>query len=683
MSDLVNALIERLDSKNEDDDSFIKSAQFQGPRDGYQFQNGRKGLGYYKENNNDDDDDDSFIKSAQFQGPRDGYEFQNGRKGLGYYKENSNDDDDDINNNNDDNNNNNNKRRKTTTKEQSKGINYDLLLEQIEKNNPDITEETMELNERTVKKLVLTFERALKENMEKRAKFSREPQKFLDSEVDLDLAIKNLQSICAQPRLYFVLIDTKCVKSLLSILAHENEDICIDILNLFRELFDPDSINEGEEDENRQAFQLLNAVKDNDGIKMLIDCLMDRFFINNSNKNNKTSKNNEAKDDLLLAAADDDEQKRNAEETILQIVENLIEISGGTSEICEYFLNDKNTRLREYLLERVGKKHPTDGVKLQASELLSILITGSDEQVKESLLLATDSTIMEPVMMALAVYKKKEPEDGEEREIVENLADVICALLSNSRLAQDTFEKLEGIELMILCVKSKLFVRSSALKILDFQLTGNEQSCLRFIDVFGLKTIFSTFVNCFGGEEKKLKKLKKKYGNDYVDSECERTLSIIASLFQNIDVSESTEKYNRVVSKFVEESFVKLDLLIESYVLYGKRVSKIDHNNNNTYDSEEEQEIYIEKLDNGLSSLENVAIIIAHLWATLDDAVQKRIFIDLDQNEIDVSHIRDVLRDRAKNIGDLNGSRVQKDKVEQILTLVYSLYMPNEKRPGD
>ena len=117
--------------------------------------------------------------------------------------------------------------------------------------------------------------------------------------------------------------------------------------------------------------------------------------------------------------------------------------------------------------------------------------------------------------------------------------------------------------------------------------------------------------------------------------------------------------------------------------MYGKRVSKIDHNNNNTYDSEEEQEIYIEKLDNGLSSLENVAIIIAHLWATLDDAVQKRIFIDLDQNEIDVSHIRDVLRDRAKNIGDLNGSRVQKDKVEQILTLVYSLYMPNEKRPGD
>ena len=119
-----------------------------------------------------------------------------------------------------------------------------------------------------------------------------------------------------------------------------------------------------------------------------------------------------------------------------------------------------------------------------------------------------------------------------------------------------------------------------------------------------------------------------------------------------------------------------------SYVSYGKRVSKIEINEN-PQDSEEEQDIYLEKLDHGLSSLENVAIIIAHLWATLDDAIQKRIFVDLENNEIDVSHARDVLRDRAKNIGDGGGEQLQKDKVDQLLTLVYSLYMPDEVRPGD
>ena len=53
------------------------------------------------------------------------------------------------------------------------------------------------------------------------------------------------------------------------------------------------------------------------------------------------------------------------------------------------------------------------------------------------------------------------------------------------------------------------------------------------------------------------------------------------------------------------------------------------------------------------------------------------------KHEIGVSHARDVLRDRAKNIGDGGGEQLQKDKVDQLLTLVYSLYMPDEVRPGD
>ena len=644
---LTENLIKTLDGGDEDgaNQAFIPApGGFQGPRDGYIFQNGEKGVGYYKRGDDDDDDDEEEFAAED--------ELKSKRRKTSHETATT-------------------TTTTTTTPSETNKIDYDKMLAEIEHNNPDITKETTELSVKSVKKLVVQFERALNENTEKRAKFSTKPEKFLDSEVDLDNAIKNLQSLASAPSLFHVLIDTKCVPSLLSVLAHENEDICVDILELFRELFDPDASNEGEEDENRQAFQLLNCLRENDGIKMLVDCLMDRFF----SKPKKKNEEQQQEEDLAI-----EETKRNAEETILQIVENAIEISGGTSEICEYFLNESNTRLKEYLLERVGKKQNTDGVKVQASELLSILTTGCDETVKVSMLLAND-TFMDPIMMAIAPYKKKEPQDSEEREIVENLADALCALLQTKE-GRETFFNLEGLELMLMCVKSKLFVRGSALKCLDFALTENELGCLKFIDAFGLKTIFSTFVGCFGGDEKKMKKIRKKYGNDYVDAECERTLSIIASLFQNINVSTNTDKYNRVVSKFVEDSFVKLDLLVESYVSYGKRVSKIEINEN-PQDSEEEQDIYLEKLDHGLSSLENVAIIIAHLWATLDDAIQKRIFVDLENNEIDVSHARDVLRDRAKNIGDGGGEQLQKDKVDQLLTLVYSLYMPDEVRPGD
>ena len=149
------------------------------------------------------DDDSSFIPApGGFQGPRDDYIFQNGEAGVGYYREEifaakEDDDDDDevlVNDNNA-------KRRKTsnetatttTTMKTKSTIDYDKMLAEIEQNNPDITKETTELTEKSVKKLVIQFERALNDNVEKRAKFSTKPEKFLDSEVDLDNAIKNLQ----------------------------------------------------------------------------------------------------------------------------------------------------------------------------------------------------------------------------------------------------------------------------------------------------------------------------------------------------------------------------------------------------------------------------------------------------------------------------------------------------------
>ena len=64
---LTENLIKTLDGGGKDDDSSFIPAPggFQGPRDGYIFQNGEAGVGYYreeifaaKEDDDDDDDDD-------------------------------------------------------------------------------------------------------------------------------------------------------------------------------------------------------------------------------------------------------------------------------------------------------------------------------------------------------------------------------------------------------------------------------------------------------------------------------------------------------------------------------------------------------------------------------------------------------------------------------------------------
>ena len=64
---LTENLIKTLDGGGKDDDSSFIPAPggFQGPRDGYIFQNGEAGVGYYREEifaaKEDDDDDDEVL----------------------------------------------------------------------------------------------------------------------------------------------------------------------------------------------------------------------------------------------------------------------------------------------------------------------------------------------------------------------------------------------------------------------------------------------------------------------------------------------------------------------------------------------------------------------------------------------------------------------------------------------
>lgn len=81
-------------------------------------------------------------------------------------------------------------------------------------------------------------------NMEMRMKHADAPDKFMESEVDLDEAVQRLVAVAGSPELYTEIIRLGVVPTLLALLQHENADIAADAIQLFKELTDADALDE-------------------------------------------------------------------------------------------------------------------------------------------------------------------------------------------------------------------------------------------------------------------------------------------------------------------------------------------------------------------------------------------------------------------------------------------------------
>mmetsp|Transcript_16709 Transcript_16709/g.68426 ORF Transcript_16709/g.68426 Transcript_16709/m.68426 type:complete len:145 (+) Transcript_16709:138-572(+) len=105
----------------------------------------------------------------------------------------------------------------------------------------DVEAEEVEVD---VRKLVKQLEKSVNNNLKLRAKHADQPENFVDSEVDLDECILNLSTLAASPQLFPELIRLGTVNTVIGLLAHENNDICADTVNLLNDLF-----SQGEEAE--------------------------------------------------------------------------------------------------------------------------------------------------------------------------------------------------------------------------------------------------------------------------------------------------------------------------------------------------------------------------------------------------------------------------------------------------
>lgn len=86
--------------------------------------------------------------------------------------------------------------------------------------------------------------------------------RFIDSEADLDAALKALLPLAQSPALaYPEIIRSGAVERLIGLLSHENVDIVIDVVEVIHEFTDEDVGNEGDQEEEEGEGSREDALK--------------------------------------------------------------------------------------------------------------------------------------------------------------------------------------------------------------------------------------------------------------------------------------------------------------------------------------------------------------------------------------------------------------------------------------
>ncbi|ETN75338.1 Eukaryotic hypothetical protein [Necator americanus] len=241
----------------------------------------------------------------------------------------------------------------------------------------------------------------------------------------------------------------------------------------------------------------------------------------------------------------------------LSVVENMIDFRPETAEDCV------SQNLFLWLLRRACQKGQFDANKMYASELVALLLQMS-ESAKRKLTEKVDGIDM--LLRALAAYKRHDPESMDEREHMENLFDALCAAL---------------------------------------MLPANRG---KFLD--GLRTLFPLYMRTPS-------KVKRK--DTTPDEHEEHVCAILASLFRSC----GDEARQRMMSKFVEHEHEKIDRAIELFIKYREKLAKFEAKRARREDSSVDEDVdrdYLDRLDAGLYTLQNLSLILADVCAHTSSA---------------------------------------------------------------
>ncbi|CAG8622657.1 11207_t:CDS:10, partial [Funneliformis caledonium] len=493
------------------------------------------------------------------------------------------------------------------------------LVDQTDIEEPEILDLT------GMRKMVIKFQKALSKNQELRVKYPDDPTKFMESETDLDQEIKHLLTLTEVPDLYSQVVELGAAASIVSLLSHENTDITIDAIELLNELTDEDVV--AENDENAMKI-FIDSLLENQALELLVQNL-DRL-----DENETTDKQGIF--------------------NTLGIIENFTSFDPAISERVV-----RDTNLLQWILNRIRVK-TFDSNKQYCSELLAILLQNS----RVNRLKLGEFGGIDVLLQVLNSYKRRDPKDADETEMMENFFDALCLALEESENKQRFLEG-EGVELMLIMMKEKMMSRMRSLKVLDHALSSPDglKSCERFVEIFGLKTLFSTFMR------KGLKKLKRSYKAFSEVEEEEHVMGIIVSLLKSLP--RDSEARMRLINKFIENDYEKVDRLLEMRESYEAKVAiinkEIEEEKEDLEDDDGEMEEHYlrQRLDGGLFTLQYVDLTIAwicHEEPTIKDHVR----ILLNRTGRSLSNVKTVLEEYYKNIGDDDQVRAEANNEDHV-----------------
>ncbi|XP_063977650.1 beta-catenin-like protein 1 [Diachasmimorpha longicaudata] len=471
------------------------------------------------------------------------------------------------------------------------------------------------LDEATLKRMVLLFEKRALRNQEMRVKFPDQPEKFMESEVELHETLQELHVVATNPELYPLMVELGAVPSLLELLSHENTDIAVGVVDLIQELSDVDILHESQ-----------------DGADALIDALLEQqvcaLLVQNLDRLDESVK--EESDGVF---------------NTLAIFENLLEFR---PELC---IDAGKQGLLQWLLRRIKAKMPFDANKLYASELLSILL----QNTPENKLVLGDLDGIDVLLQQLAYYKRHDPQTAEEQEMMENLFNVLCSSLM-ATVNRDRFLRGEGLQLMNLMLREKKMSRNGSLKVLDHAMNGPEgkDNCMKFVDILGLRTIFPLFMKTPTKNRKKV---------FTAEEHEEHVVSIIASMLRNC----KGQQRQRLLSKFTENDYEKVDRLMELHFKYLEKVEEVEKNAKEEDDGEES---YLKRLEGGLFTLQLVDFVLLEACTGCPPAVKQRVTRILSQRRASLKTIRHIMREYAGNLGDAGDTEWREAEQQHILQLI-------------
>ncbi|KAK2718224.1 beta-catenin-like protein 1 isoform X2 [Artemia franciscana] len=470
------------------------------------------------------------------------------------------------------------------------------------------------IDENAVKKIIFNFEKRSLKNQELRIKYPELPEKFMDSELELHEGIQQLHVLATVPLLYPLAVNLNLVQSLMGLLTHDNTDISVAVVNLLQELTDLDTVEESQEG----ADVLIDALKQQQVVALLVQNL----------------------ERLDETVPEESEGVHNS----LAVVENLAEMR---PEMC---LEAAQQGLIQWLLKRLKAKMPFDSNKLYVSEILSILL----HAIPGNRAILGENGGIDILLQQLAHFKRQDPKNSEEQEMMENLFDSLCycLLLPENR---ERFLLGEGVQLMNLMLREKKLSRNGALKVLNHAVTGPEghDSAVKLLDILGLRTIFPLFM-----KTPKKSKLKGLLAEEFE----EHVLSIIANIFRHCQGPQR----QRLLAKFAENDFEKVERLMELHFKYTEKVSKSDREIQDAED-EDEEATYLRRLDNGLFVLQMIDYIILEVAVSGPSQIRDRVLHILNLRGGSVQQIREIIREYVSNFGEDKNATSEKQRFLDLL----------------